>query len=308
MQATQNPPHPEGTLPTLPALPHQQSKPILQHLSHHHPSSNDDFYHPQIPTPEAGAKNGPIGAPSQAITAGNTGSQFPERKSGDSSRHGKRVIGPGEEDSGSSDSSHTFEDKETHGLEFQNDTPLAHGSSSTIEDLEQQDQGTKQADRPSDHSSRDLEKGNPGSKEHDKVSQDDEKKNQTQWKNDVVGWDGPNDPQNPMNWTKSKKYYGTALYASLTFCITFASSVFSTATQVTAKGFGVSNEVMALGTSVFVFVSAHFLLRTSSSADTVNRVLRSAQSSGVPSPNSTVERFLSSSDSSSSPSFKSPSL
>lgn len=33
----------------------------------------------------------------------------------------------------------------------------------------------------------------------------------------------------------------------MTFCLTFASSVFSTATMVTAKLYGVSNEVMTLG-------------------------------------------------------------
>jgi len=51
---------------------------------------------------------------------------------------------------------------------------------------------------------------------------------------------------------KKKKYTVTIFYASLTFCLTFASSIFSTATMVTAKLFGVSNEVMTLGTSLFV--------------------------------------------------------
>lgn len=72
--------------------------------------------------------------------------------------------------------------------------------------------------------------------------------------NTVVGWDGPDDPGNPMNWPNSKKYTVTVFYASLTFCLTFSSSVFSTATMVTAKMFGVSNEVMTLGTSLFVLV------------------------------------------------------
>lgn len=38
----------------------------------------------------------------------------------------------------------------------------------------------------------------------------------------------------------------------MTFCVTFASSVFSTAAVVTAEKFGVSEEVMILGTSLFV--------------------------------------------------------
>lgn len=38
----------------------------------------------------------------------------------------------------------------------------------------------------------------------------------------------------------------------MTFCVTFASSVFSTATIVTARKFNVSPEVMVLATSLFV--------------------------------------------------------
>ncbi len=100
----------------------------------------------------------------------------------------------------------------------------------------------------------DAEKGQAGPvgpDEHQAANQaaDDRKK---QEESNLVGWDGPDDPENPMNWSKKKKYTVTIFYASLTFCLTFASSVFSTATMVTAKLFGVSNEVMTLGTSLFV--------------------------------------------------------
>ena len=71
----------------------------------------------------------------------------------------------------------------------------------------------------------------------------------------IVDWDGPDDPRNPMNWTVTKKWVVTISFALMTFCITFASSVFSTATQVTAQLFAVSEEVMILGTSLFVLVS-----------------------------------------------------
>jgi hypothetical protein len=71
----------------------------------------------------------------------------------------------------------------------------------------------------------------------------------------LIEWDGPNDPQNPMNWPFSKKCRVTGVFASMTFCITFSSSVFSTATEITAQLYGVSNEVMILGTSLFVLVS-----------------------------------------------------
>jgi hypothetical protein len=70
----------------------------------------------------------------------------------------------------------------------------------------------------------------------------------------IVDWSGPSDPENPMNWPVWRKWCITALLGSLTFVITFASSVFSTATIATAKEFGESVEVMVLGTSLFVFV------------------------------------------------------
>lgn len=59
---------------------------------------------------------------------------------------------------------------------------------------------------------------------------------------------------NPHNWPKSKKYRVTVLYAILTFVLTFSSSIFSTATVVTSEEFGVSTEVMTLGTSLIVLV------------------------------------------------------
>ena len=70
----------------------------------------------------------------------------------------------------------------------------------------------------------------------------------------LVEFDGPDDPGNPMNWSRTKKWTVTLVMAFLTFVITFASSVFSTATYVTALEFGVSDEVMTLGTSLFVLV------------------------------------------------------
>ena len=69
---------------------------------------------------------------------------------------------------------------------------------------------------------------------------------------------GPDDPQNPQNWPKSKKYVVTVLYAILTFTLTFSSSIFSTATLATSKEFGVSTEVMTLGTSLIVLVRLTF--------------------------------------------------
>ncbi|KAF2448197.1 bicyclomycin resistance protein [Karstenula rhodostoma CBS 690.94] len=69
---------------------------------------------------------------------------------------------------------------------------------------------------------------------------------------DLIEWDGPDDPENPQNWSRGYKWFITGILGMVTFVITFASSVFSTATQVTAQHFNVSSEVMVLGTSLFV--------------------------------------------------------
>jgi DHA1 family multidrug resistance protein-like MFS transporter len=68
----------------------------------------------------------------------------------------------------------------------------------------------------------------------------------------IVGWDGPDDPKNPMNFSRSKKWTITMVTAFITLTVSFASSVFSTATIVTAKEFKVSLEVMILGVSLYV--------------------------------------------------------
>lgn len=68
----------------------------------------------------------------------------------------------------------------------------------------------------------------------------------------LVEWDGPDDPENPMNWGTKRKWILTLSLAVMTFTITFASSVFSTATTVVAEEFHISPEVSTLGTSLFV--------------------------------------------------------
>ncbi|OJJ47008.1 hypothetical protein ASPZODRAFT_65868 [Penicilliopsis zonata CBS 506.65] len=69
----------------------------------------------------------------------------------------------------------------------------------------------------------------------------------------LVEWDGPDDPGNPQNWPVWRKWVITMSLSSMTMWITFASSVFSTATIVTAEEFHTSTEVMMLATSLVVF-------------------------------------------------------
>ncbi|KAF2086547.1 MFS general substrate transporter [Saccharata proteae CBS 121410] len=83
---------------------------------------------------------------------------------------------------------------------------------------------------------------------HEAPSNDDEEENDP----NIVEWDGPDDPENPMNFPTWRKWLITTIMGLMTFCITFASSVFSTATEATSREFGVSTEVMTLGTSLFV--------------------------------------------------------
>ena len=132
-------------------------------------------------------------------------------------------------------------------------------SSHNSRDLDKGDLCSKEVFKPSpanvsSRALRDLEKGDIISKENNEVNQDNFDTQKTQEDSNLVGWDGPKDPGNPQNWPNSKKYLTTVFYATLTFCLTFSSSIFSTATMVTAKLFGVSPEVMILGTSLFVLV------------------------------------------------------
>ncbi|BCS19810.1 MFS transporter [Aspergillus puulaauensis] len=102
-----------------------------------------------------------------------------------------------------------------------------------------------------DYEERDLESGNNDAQP---PSTDEKSKEETNTKDpNLVEWDGPDDPENPQNMPKWRKWVVTMSMSSMTMWLTFASSVFSTATLVTAKEFGVSTEVMVLATSLVVF-------------------------------------------------------
>ncbi|RDW72927.1 hypothetical protein BP6252_06834 [Coleophoma cylindrospora] len=79
---------------------------------------------------------------------------------------------------------------------------------------------------------------------HDHTSQDENSK--------LVNWDGPNDPSNPKNLPKLRKWLIVVTTGLMTFCVSFASGIFSTAVFATAEEFNVSNEVMLLGVSLYV--------------------------------------------------------
>ncbi len=97
----------------------------------------------------------------------------------------------------------------------------------------------------------DLEKGAAG--EESKKAEESKKKKKKEEKDpNLIEWDGPDDPENPMNWAPRKKWIVTVMLGIMTFCVTFASSVFSNATVPVAELYHVSTEVTTLGTSLFV--------------------------------------------------------
>ncbi|RFU26249.1 hypothetical protein B7463_g10086, partial [Scytalidium lignicola] len=67
-----------------------------------------------------------------------------------------------------------------------------------------------------------------------------------------IDWDGPDDLSNPMNMALWRKWTMTIILSMIAFCITFASSIFSTGLVSVADQFDVSREVSTLGISLFI--------------------------------------------------------
>ncbi|KAH8788467.1 major facilitator superfamily domain-containing protein [Diaporthe sp. PMI_573] len=70
----------------------------------------------------------------------------------------------------------------------------------------------------------------------------------------LVDWDGPNDPQNPQNWPKSRKYVNLALMSILTVISPLGSSMFAPGVSDIMAEFGTDSSLLA----TFV-VSVYFL-------------------------------------------------
>lgn len=68
----------------------------------------------------------------------------------------------------------------------------------------------------------------------------------------LVTWNGPDDPENPQNWPFRKKVFLTALLSIICLVCTFGSSIFSAAQHAAGQHFDVPDEVMNLGTSLFL--------------------------------------------------------
>jgi MFS transporter, DHA1 family, multidrug resistance protein len=70
---------------------------------------------------------------------------------------------------------------------------------------------------------------------------------------DLVEFDGLDDPYRPVNWPMKKKITTTALYGMTTMAATWASATYSAGTMQVAREFNVGSQVAVLGTTLFLF-------------------------------------------------------
>ncbi|EUC26884.1 hypothetical protein COCCADRAFT_51095, partial [Bipolaris zeicola 26-R-13] len=61
----------------------------------------------------------------------------------------------------------------------------------------------------------------------------------------VVDWDSPNDQQNPMNWSKNKKWSTIALVAYITFVTSFGSTIFAPGVPELLREFHTTSDELA---------------------------------------------------------------
>lgn len=70
---------------------------------------------------------------------------------------------------------------------------------------------------------------------------------------DLVDFDGADDPYRPVNWTMKKKCITTGLYGLTTMVATWASATYSAGQGQVQKEFNVGWPVATLGTTLFLF-------------------------------------------------------
>lgn len=70
---------------------------------------------------------------------------------------------------------------------------------------------------------------------------------------DIVDFDGPNDPQNPLNWGFTKKWGMVLLISAITFLTPLASSIFAPGVPEVMRDFGSTNDMLE-GFMVSVYV------------------------------------------------------
>lgn len=68
----------------------------------------------------------------------------------------------------------------------------------------------------------------------------------------IVDWYGPEDPENPRNWSRPKRFWVTFCICFLTFSVYIGSAIYSAGIQDVVKFFGVSQVAATLGLTLFV--------------------------------------------------------
>ncbi|KAF2737909.1 MFS general substrate transporter [Polyplosphaeria fusca] len=69
----------------------------------------------------------------------------------------------------------------------------------------------------------------------------------------IVWWDGPDDPQNPMNWSRNKKWGTVILISAITFLVPLASSMFAPGVPKVMETFNSTSQMLE-GFMVSVYV------------------------------------------------------
>jgi hypothetical protein len=96
----------------------------------------------------------------------------------------------------------------------------------------------------------DVEKGNPDAQTRDEEV---DVRNGEEEDANIVFWDGPNDPENPMNWSPMKRWGTVAIVSALTFLTPLASSNFAPGVPQVMKAFHSDNDMLS-GFMVSVYV------------------------------------------------------
>ena len=71
----------------------------------------------------------------------------------------------------------------------------------------------------------------------------------------LVEFNGPDDPGNPKNWSARRRIAITVSMGSMTFVVTFASSIFAVAIQPVSEEFNIGTVTATLGVALFLLVS-----------------------------------------------------
>lgn len=77
-----------------------------------------------------------------------------------------------------------------------------------------------------------------------------------------VDFEGPDDPDRPLNWSFLWKVWITLVVAVLNLIGTIASSIFGTGSKEFMQTFNISQEVAVLGTTLFLVVGSRLLVHT----------------------------------------------